>query len=75
MYNQLGLGSGRPTFKFIACIYCQILDYQRHAAVAKTAKILGKVADATFYQHSKNELMLLSECKNVTVCLLFTYNL
>jgi hypothetical protein len=43
--------------------------------LATTAKIPGKVADATSCPHSKNELMLLSEYKNVTICLLLTYNL
>jgi hypothetical protein len=49
-------------------------DYQRHASVAKTAEIHGKVAKAAFCTHSKKELKSLYECKNVAICLLFTYN-
>jgi hypothetical protein len=64
---------GHP--KVIACTICQISDYQRHAAVPKTAKIWGKVADATTCPHSKYEPMPLFEDKIVTICLLFTNNL
>jgi hypothetical protein len=62
MYNQLGLG-------------CWPSEYQRHAAVAKRAKIQRKIVDATSCPQSRNKLKLLSECKNVAVCLLFTYKL
>jgi hypothetical protein len=50
-------------------------DYQIHLAVAKTAKIPGKVADVTTCPHSKNKPMPLSEGKNVTISLLFSYKL
>jgi hypothetical protein len=52
---------------------CQISGYQRHETVAKTAKIARKVADATPCPNSENELKSISECKNVTVCLLYAY--
>jgi hypothetical protein len=76
MYNSLAWVLDGPTFKVIACISCQISDYQRHVAtLARTATIPGNAVNATACSHSKNELMLLSECKNVTTCLLFTYSL
>jgi hypothetical protein len=32
---------------YVACTSCQLSDYQRHAAVAETAKTSGNVAAAT----------------------------
>jgi hypothetical protein len=46
---------GRPTFKDTACTSCEISDYQTHATVAKTAKILGSAVNAISCPHSKNE--------------------
>jgi hypothetical protein len=73
MYHQLGVGLRPFHFSVIPCTSCQIWDYQRHVAVARTAKIPGSVANATSCPHSKNEFMSLSECKNVINCLLVTY--
>jgi hypothetical protein len=67
IYSQLGLGNWPSHFQFIACTICQILVYQKHAAVDKTAKIPGNISNATSCPHNKNELMLLSDYKNVTV--------
>jgi hypothetical protein len=42
--------------------------------VGKTDKIPGKLAVATSCPNKKSEPVSLSEYKNVTICLLFTYN-
>jgi hypothetical protein len=54
----------RTTYSLYLALAVKISDYERHVTIAKTANIPGKVTDATYCPHSKNELTLLSESKN-----------